>query len=60
VALNPGKAFAGAAIAGGVIVGGLYLGYFLRQKRLGSSRVPYRYNRVGRDRPDEGDYAVGI
>jgi len=59
VALNPGKAFAGAALAGGVIVGGLFLGRYLRQQ-LRTGQTPYEVPAPRRHRGDDTDYAVGI
>lgn len=58
IALNPGRAIAGALLAGGVIAGALFAGRALRNKRL-ASREPYRMLRPLRA-GNEGDYAVGI
>ena len=59
IALNPGRAAAGALLAGGVLAGALFAGRALRNKRLASMREPYRVIRQ-RKRENEGDYAVGI
>lgn len=61
IAMNPGRAAAGAAITGGVIVGGLFLGRWLRRKRLGR-RMPYQFRDYRPPRGTAGNEyeAVGI
>ena len=60
IALNPGKAVAGALLAGGVITGGLYLGRYLRNRRYQYFREPYRVPAPPKGTAG-GDYeAVGI
>ncbi|HYH01316.1 MAG TPA: deiodinase-like protein [Terriglobales bacterium] len=61
LAMNPGRAAAGAAITAGVIVGALYVGRWLRRKRLGA-RAPYEFRGYRPPRGTTGsEYeAVGI
>lgn len=59
VAMNPGRAVAGALIAGGVIVGALFAGRALRRQRL-RPRAPYDFYEPA-PRSESSDYeAVGI
>ena len=60
IALNPGRALAGAALAAGVLAGAIYGGLKLRERRLGM-RLPYYFPRVrSREKTAGGYEAVGI